>query len=261
MTLDCIHSLQKFGPKVKEILLVSNNSSESELEKVKEGAIAYSNTRITEYNYPFNYQKINNWAAKQTSGKFILFLNNDTELTEKSQGLVERLCEKAAEDTVGITGCLLLFAGEKKIQHAGVFLVPGGLAEHMYIAKSFQTAIKNGGKTAELPYDITKDLPMTAVTGAVSMVERKKFDAVGGFDERFIICGGDVDLCIRLNLAGFQTWFVGGPRYIIHKESISRKFTPIPFNDFYWSYLSYAKGYEDGAGDKFLPKMAKLVNY
>lgn len=261
MTLDCVNSFHRFGPKVKEILLVSNNSSDTELSIIKKGIESYPETSVVEYNFPFNYQKVNNWAAKKTTGEFILFLNNDTELTENSIGLVEELARKSSEDSAGITGCLLLFAGEKKIQHAGVFLVPGGLAEHLYVTKKYSQAVEHGGSSKEYPYDITKDIPMTAVTGAVSMVQRKKFDAVNGFDERFIVCGGDVDLCIRLNEAGYQTWFVGGPRYIIHKESISRKFTPIPYNDFYWSYLSYIKGYKDTLGDPFLPKAAEQVNY
>lgn len=261
MTLACVNSLRKFGPNVKEILLVSNNSKDTELNIVRVGVEKYNNTNVITYNKPFNYQKINNWAVKKTSGKFILFLNNDTELNQHSVGLLEKMYDKAALPDVGAVGCLLMFAGERKIQHAGVFLVPGGLAEHMYISSRLSQALNEGGSTKEYPYDITKDIPMTAVTGAVTLVERKKFYTVNGFDERFIICGGDVDLCIRLNAANFQTWFVGGPSYIIHKESISRKFTPIPYSDFYWSYMSYVKGYDDVLGDPFLPKISRLINY
>lgn len=261
MTIDCINSLHKFGPKLKEILLVSNNSTNKELDIVKQEIKNYNNTSLVEYNYPFNYQKINNWAVKKTSGKFLLFLNNDTELSKNSIGLIEKMQERASHPDTGAVGCLLLFAGEKRIQHAGVFLVPGGLAEHMYITKKLSKALESGGKNDEFPYDITRDIPMTAVTGAVTLVERMKFDKINGFDEKYIICGGDVDLCIRLNEKGYQTWFIGGPKYIIHKESISRKFTPIPFNDFYWSYKGYMKGFDEKIGDPFLPKMSESINY
>jgi GT2 family glycosyltransferase len=59
-----------------------------------------------------------------------------------------------------------------------------------------------------------------------------------------------------MNKAGYQTWYVGGG-YILHKESQSRKFTPIPYNDFYWSYLSYVQGFDEKTGDPFLPKIAE----
>jgi GT2 family glycosyltransferase len=95
---------------------------------------------------------------------------------------------------------------------------------------------------------------MTAVTGAVNIITRKKFNDVGMYDEHFIIGGGDVDLCIRLNKKGYQTWFVGGG-YILHKESQSRKRISIPYSDFYWSYLSYITAYDIAVGDPFLPKI------
>ncbi|MFA5004390.1 MAG: glycosyltransferase [Candidatus Saccharimonadales bacterium] len=255
MTLQAVSSLLEFGPPVKEIILISNNSSSEELKAVQSGIAAYPNSKVLIYNRPFNYQKINNWAVRRSSGKTIMFLNNDTELRPGSVGLIERMYKKAQSPSVGITGCLLLFGGEKTIQHAGVYLRPGGQAEHLYVTENYDRARAEKG-TSRFPYDIDKDRPLSSVTGAVQVVQRKAFDMVGGFDERFIICGGDVDLCLRLNAKGRQTWYVGGG-YILHKESQSRKFTPIPYNDFYWSYLSYVKGFDTKKGDPFLPKITK----
>ncbi len=255
MTLDCINSLVQYGPVVKEILLVSNNSNAEELEVVREGVKHRKNVNLVEYNHPFNYQKVNNWAVLKSSGETIFFLNNDTELRPKSAGLIEKMFEKAHQEDVGIVGCLLLFGGEVTIQHAGVFLRPGGQADHLYVTEKYARALAEKG-SARFPYDIEQDRPLSSVTGAVSIVQRKKFDAVEGFDERFIICGGDVDLCLRLNASQYQTWYVGGG-YILHKESQSRKFTPIPYNDFYWSYLSYVKGFDNEKGDPFLPKITE----
>lgn len=255
MTIDCVKSLIKYATAVKQILLVSNNSDEEELSAVREFANGQNNINVLEYNHPFNYQKINNWAAKKALGSYIVFLNNDTELREASRGLLEKMIGRASKDTVGIVGCLLLFGDEKTIQHAGVYLVPNGLAEHLYVKKRLDRAVREAANH-KIPYDVLISRPLTAVTGAVQVIERKKFNSVGGFDEKFIICGGDIDLCIRLNKAGFQTWYEAGG-YILHKESQSRKFTPIPFNDFYLSYRSYIRGYDMRVGDPFLPEITK----
>ena len=258
MTLTAVRSLFKYGPKVKEIVMVSNNSQDSELDKIREFAKDHDNIIILEYNKPFNYQIVNNWAVAHSTGSFILFFNNDTELRPKSRGLIEAMYDKAHDPKVGIVGCLLLYGDEQYIQHAGVFLVSGGLADHMYVGERYSTVKAIGGKSKQYPYAI-EDRPMTAVTAAVNLVERKKFDKVKGFDERFILCGGDVDLCIRHNKAGFQTWFVAADgKYILHKESQSRAFRPVSFNDFYWSYLSYSTGYDPKVGDPFLPKICAL---
>lgn len=257
MTLECVRSIVEYGPRVTEILLVSNNSSDDELRIIREGIAEYDNTRALIYNHPFNYQKINNWAISKSKCKTILMLNNDIELTKHSKGLLEHMYEKAQEKRIGIVGCLLLYGNEHLIQHGGVFLLPGGQADHLYVAKKYKKAVTQAG-TKEFPYDIQEDRPLTAVTGAAQMIRKDLFDAVDGFDERFIIGGGDVDLCLRMSAKGHQTWFLGGKHgYMLHKESQSRKFVPIPYSDFYWSYLSYSKGFDTSVGDPFLPKITK----
>jgi GT2 family glycosyltransferase len=260
MTLEAIRSLDKYGPKVKEILLISNSSTDDELQLIRAYMTKHDNVSLHEYNKPFNYQIVNNWAASLSTGKFILFLNNDTELRPNSRGLLEEMVKKASEPKVGMVGCLLLYGDEAYIQHAGVFLVSGGLADHMYVGEKYSTVLAQGGKTEKYPYSLTEDRPVTAVTGAVQLVERKKFDKVGGWNEDFYLCGGDVDLCLRLNRGGLQTWFVAskGKKYILHKESQSRPQMKIRDEDFYLSYLSYSQGYDPKIGDPFLPKICKL---
>jgi len=257
MTAKAVSSFIEYGPAVKEFLLLSNNSSVEELSMLTKLIEPCGNVKVMEHNVPFNYQKINNWATKQTTGTFILFLNNDTEFTKESAGIIEAMYKKAGETKVGMVGCLLLYGDQKTIQHAGVFLRPGLLGDHMYVGKLYKKALAEAN-TDNFPYDVSESRPMTAVTGAVQIIERKKFEAVNGFDERFIVCGGDVDLCIRLNKAGYQTWYQGGG-YIIHKESQSRSHKPVPYIDFYHSYMSYMNGYDVEKGDPFLPKITESM--
>lgn len=256
MTLQAVNSFLEYGPAVKELLLISNNSSEIELKKIRAGIKNTHNINILIYDHPFNYQKMNNWAVRKSTGNYILFLNNDTQLFSESRGLIEKMYTIASKPDVGMVGCLLLYGDQKTIQHAGVFLRPGLQGDHIYVGQLLKNALKEAG-TSKYPYDIREDRPLTAVTGAVQLINRKKFNKVDGFDDRFIICGGDVDLCIRLNKVGFQTWFTGGPSYIVHKESQSRAYKPIPYEDFYYSYLSYIQGYDTKVGDPFVPKITE----
>jgi GT2 family glycosyltransferase len=257
MTLACLLSFIKIGPDVREILLISNSSSSTELETIKKGVNGLDNVRVLEYNEPFNYQKMNNWAVKQSSGKFIFFLNNDTEFVRASKGVVEKMLGLASKNKVGMVGCMLLYGDGRTIQHAGVYLRPGSLGDHIYVGKYYDKAIKNVS-SPEFPYDVRIDRPVTAVTGAAQIIGRAKFDKVKGFDENFIIGGGDVDLCIRLGKAGFQTWIMGSG-HILHKESQSRAFKPIPYQDFYYSYLSYITVFDLKRGDPFSPKITENI--
>jgi GT2 family glycosyltransferase len=76
------------------------------------------------------------------------------------------------------------------------------------------------------------------------MVGRETFDAVGGLDERFEVCGGDVDLGLRLHERGY--WNVMTPYCrLIHHESASRDRNP-PAGDISESRRAYARFLIDG---------------
>jgi O-antigen biosynthesis protein len=76
-----------------------------------------------------------------------------------------------------------------------------------------------------------------AVTAACMMVERAKLDAVGGFDETFVVAGNDVDLCLRLTAAGHRSLCLPHVR-LLHDESRSRG-TYVDPGDFAASERSY----------------------
>lgn len=252
LTIACINTLHKYGPVVKEVLLISNNSTESELEAVKSVASTYSNTKVALYNEPFNYQKLNNWAIRKTSGKVVMLMNNDIELTEKSKGLMQKMYATARQKNTGAVGCVLLYADKSTIQHAGVYLIPGGTADHLYIGQD-PAKVKDRIISGEYPYDIRNRLEVSAVTAAAVMIERKKLDSIKGMDEGFIICGGDVDLCLRLNEEGFHNYVVGlNYGYMIHKESKTRSLLSVPYIDFIKSYNSYIKHFSFSTGDRYV---------
>jgi GT2 family glycosyltransferase len=61
----------------------------------------------------------------------------------------------------------------------------------------------------------------SAVTAACLMVQREKFDRVGGFDETLAVAYNDVDLCLKLRAAGYyNVWLPHAVLY--HFESKSR---------------------------------------
>lgn len=252
LTLTCLRTLCQYGEPVKEILLVSNNSSDAELKLVEDAAAAYSNARVLVYNEPFNFQKINNWAAQQATGKVLFLLNNDIEFTHASRSLLAAMYHKALEKTVGAVGAVLLYEDNVSIQHAGVYLLPGGTARHLYAGEKFSKVI-NPANRSTYPYDITEDLTVNAVTAAALMVEKKKFDRLHGMDESFIICTGDVDLCLRLKDGGLKSVLLGSNHgTLIHKESKSRGGSTIPYADYVGMYHTYIKHFDFKHGDEFL---------
>ena len=64
------------------------------------------------------------------------------------------------------------------------------------------------------------------------MVERRKLDAVGGFDESFVVGGNDVDLCLRLTAAGHRSLCVPHVRAACTTSRPAATRSTLPAGDF-----------------------------
>jgi GT2 family glycosyltransferase len=247
-TLACVNSLAGLG--LGEVLLVDNRSSRDQATAVAAGVVGMGNVRLLRYDRPFNYQRLNNWAVAQTSRPIIWLLNNDVEVPAGQGGVARAMAERAVRPDVGAVGCVLLYGDRRTIQHAGVYLVPGGTAAHLYARLPLARVTADRRRH---PYDITADLEVSAVTAASLMVTRERFDAVGGFNEAFTITGGDVDLCLRLRDAGGRCLLAGARHgVLVHHESKSRRHLPLPYEDFAESYRVYARHFDLTRGDPFI---------
>jgi GT2 family glycosyltransferase len=186
---------------------------------------------------PFNWSRLNNRAARQAHGDVLLFLNNDTVVI--TPDWIERLAEVALLPDVGTVGPLLLFA-DGTVQHAGVVVGMGGWADHVYrgcAAIHFPSPFVSAVTTRNV----------LANTGACLAVERRKFEALGGFDEAFTVCGSDVEFGLRVHRRGWQNIYLATVR-LTHFESKTRG-TAVPHGDFVESERKYAP-YRT-AGDPF----------
>ena len=193
------------------LLLVDNGSTDAETAAVL--ARLERDRRVTSMRdeRPFNFAALNNAAARTSNADFLLFLNNDTELI--TAGWIEELLEHAQRPGIGAVAPLLLF-GDGAVQHAGAALGMYDYAGHPFAGLRPDEATPFG--TAA---DGTRN--WLAVTAACLLVERKKFESVGGFDEDFVVAGNDVDLCLRLTAAGYRSLCVPDVR-LLHHEGRSR---------------------------------------
>ncbi|MBI4650254.1 glycosyltransferase [Candidatus Desantisbacteria bacterium] len=130
----CVNSiLKKTDYRNFEIILISNNSEKKETFSFVEKLIQQNNNiKYFEYNIPFNFSKINNWAVEQAKGEYILLLNNDIEVI--SREWLNSMVEHIQREEVGAVGACLLFP-DNTIQHAGIILGAGGIANNAFLRK------------------------------------------------------------------------------------------------------------------------------
>jgi len=196
-----------------EIILLSNNSSEKDtFDTVEKLQQLDSRIKFYEYNVPFNYSKINNYAVKEfAKGEYILFLNNDTEIL--SCDWIETMLGFAKQENVGAVGAKLLYSNNT-VQSAGIGVSPD------YEIIEYHKFFKNEHEGYFARLAITQN--MGAVTAACLMVSKQKFLMAECFDEsNFPICYNDIDLCFKLIKNGYVNVFSPDVK-LYHYESLSR---------------------------------------
>lgn len=208
----CIESIQaRTTYRRYEIIILDNDSGEAETQ-------AYLQTcahRVLPVPGPFNYAAINNRGVDAARGEYVVLLNSDTEVL--SPDWLQAMLEHATRPEVGAVGARLLFP-DGTLQHAGVVLGVGGVAGHAF--KGVED--RPGAAYGAYPHLVRN---YSAVTGACLMVRRDLYQRLGGMDAQHLaVSYNDVDLCLRLGVAGFRTVYT--PHCVlIHHEGATRRDT------------------------------------
>jgi len=206
----CLSGLQATEYPDIEILIVDNGSDDRDTLSFLAG-IESETCKVLKFPGAFNFSAINNHAAAQADGDMLCLLNNDVEMLEPNWLTI--MVEQAVRENVGAVGAQLLYP-DGRIQHSGVVLGVGGGAAHAH--RLLRPDEEGYFRRHALPQFVS------AVTAACLVVSRERFMAAGGFDERnFAVAFNDVDLCMRLNRLGWQSFYEPRAR-LIHHESVSR---------------------------------------
>ncbi|MEK1938739.1 MAG: glycosyltransferase, partial [Pseudomonas sp.] len=210
----CVESLLEKTAYTNYELLIIDNASETAEAKTWLAGIEQLNSeqiRVVRYPGPFNFSAINNAAAAQAKGEYLVLLNNDTAILREDW--LHELLNHARRPEVGIVGAKLLFPNGK-IQHAGVVLGLSGPADHPFLG--------DAGDSAGYMHRLLVDQNYSAVTAACLIIRKEVYDAVGGLDEvTFKVSYNDVDLCLKVREAGYLS--VWTPySVLLHEGSVSQ---------------------------------------
>ena len=229
MTDACIKSIQeKSSYRNFEIIVLDNRSEKDETFRWFEQVQKNHFVRVIKADMEFNWSKLNNFGIRHAKGDVFVFLNNDTLVI--AQDWLERLAENTLRPDMGVVGGLLLYE-DNTIQHSGVVVGMGGWADHIFKGM----APIHYGSPFVSPV-VSRNV--LAVTGACMAVSRKTIEQIGMFDEEFVICGSDIELCIRAHEKGLLNRLDAQVR-LYHLESKSRD-SYIPEVDFQKSRIAYA---------------------
>lgn len=195
-----------------EIIIIDNGSVEPETLAFFQ-AIQREDprVRVIRYDHPFNYSAINNYGEQNARGDILGLINNDVEVI--SPDWLSEMVSHACRPEIGCVGAKLYYSNDT-LQHGGVILGVGGVANHAH--KQFSR--KAPGYFARLVVNQN----FSAVTAACLVVRREIYQEVGGLDEKHLsVAFNDVDFCLKVLEAGYRNlWTPYAELY--HHESISR---------------------------------------
>jgi GT2 family glycosyltransferase/glycosyltransferase involved in cell wall biosynthesis len=203
MTYNCINSIIKEHSNFEfEIIVADDNSTDVTIDCTK---IIKNIVHVKSVENVGFIKNCNN-AAKQARGKYVLFLNNDTEVTSGWLDSLVTLIE--SNENIGMVGSKLIFPNGK-LQEAGGIIWSDASA-------------CNYGKFNDPgapEYNYVKEVDY--ISGASILLPLKLWKEVGGFDERYVPAYyEDSDLAFSIRQLGYKVLYQP-LSVLIHYEGFS----------------------------------------
>lgn len=202
-TYNCLESIKKNSKDVIYEIIIGNDCSTDITTRIEE---IVTGIKVITNEENLRFLKNCNHAAEFAKGKYILFLNNDTQVQNNWLSPLLRLMEE--NEDIGLTGSKLIYANGMLQEAGGIFW-------------NDASAWNYGNKCnpEEPEYNYVKEADY--ISGASIMIRSRLWNEIGGFDERFIPAYyEDADLAFEVRRRGYKV--VYQPlSVVVHFEGIS----------------------------------------
>lgn len=210
----CLQSIYRLTEGVDfEVFVVDNHSKDSTAAMVKD---EFPQVNLTVNHENLGFGKANNIALNKCAGRYILFLNPDTELVDNSlQAMVRFMDAYPAADAIG---CKLVFS-DGSVQYSTRYFpsVFTDLMENLYLDAIFpRSTFFNRYKMGFWAHDRMREIDVPY--GACLLVKMTVLQDVGYFDEQFFMYYDEIDLCYRIKKARGRIYFVPDIKIIHHSN-------------------------------------------
>ncbi|MFW6143410.1 MAG: glycosyltransferase family 2 protein [Patescibacteria group bacterium] len=206
----CLDSLEESRHPSYEIIVVDNASTDGSAEMVEK---KFPWAQVLRSPRNLGFSSGNNLAVPETRGRYVLFLNSDTEVPPETLPEMVRFMD--SHPRAGAATCYIeLPDGSMDINCHRGFPTPwaafchfSGL-ERLFPRSRLFSRYFQGWKNLDQPHEID------ACEGAFMMVRRDAADSArvpscgrGWWDEDFFFYGEDLDFCYRLRQAGWKVFY------------------------------------------------------
>lgn len=251
VTWNALHHLKTYLPSVREHshedaeIIIADNASTDDTA----GWIAkhYPDIRIITMDRNYGYCGGNNRAAAYANGKYLVFLNNDVEVTPGWLTPLRSVLDK--DDYVAaVQPKLRSWKDREYFEYAGA---AGGMLDRYGYpfcrGRIFETLEKDVGQ-----YDDPCDISWAS--GAAMVIRKEIFNDCGGFDESFEFHMEEIDLCWQIWNRGYRVRYC--PDSVVYHLG-GGSLPPDSPRKVYYNYRNNLKMiWKNCASGTLLPKMA-----
>lgn len=234
ITGNCINSINRSlsGSKIRYEIVVADNGSSDGSHEILSIMSGDKNNHLVYFQTGKNlgFGRGNNYAVRKSRGKYILLLNSDTIVLNRS---IEKLFNYyvANEATVG-------FAGAKLLNRD---LSPQASAAHFFtLPVVFATLLLKGDYYGLTRFSPNETKKVDWISGACILTKKTLFNRLGGFDKNIFMYMEEVDLLYRARKLGFST-YVYPASQIVHLGSASSGGKTFPILQVYKGFLFFYK--------------------
>lgn len=201
------------------VTIVDNASTDNSVEFIEKN---YPKINLIKSSKNLGFSAGNNLALRKSTADYIMLLNSDTELTEKSKNM-DNLIDLLKEDNkIGIITPKLLLTNDKidMACHRG----EPSLLDCFFYFFGFEkifSKIKFFTHYHLLHKDLNTIHEVDAVTGACVITKLKCLQEIAFFDERFFMYSEDMDLCKKYRNKDYKIIYNPTVEIIHHKYKSS----------------------------------------
>lgn len=205
ITAQLLESLRKITYSNVEIWVVDNNSPNRSVDAITS---SFPEVKFIKSAANLGFAGGNNLAAKQANGEYLLFINNDVEV---SPTFLEPLVQCLQSDTsIGmVSPKIKYFDSPTILQYAGCSEINLITGQGHFI-----------GHREEDHQAFGQSVPTAYIHGAAMLVTRNVLDQTGFMDDDYFLYYEELDWCARARRDGFSIWYVAESE-VWHKESMS----------------------------------------
>ncbi len=196
--LACLESITKSKPKIPYEIIIVDNDETDELKRIIKRKFPLIRYIKSPHNVGFG--AANNIGAKAAKGEYLFFLNPDTEIYKNTLETLIHFFKKK-KDTAVVAPLLHGLDGKPYPQGARELTPARAFVVLSFLNKYFPNN-PISRKYFLKEWDMKNIQEADVSPGTAMMMQKKLFEDVGGFDEKFFLYFEEFDLCKRVRAMG-----------------------------------------------------------